>query len=310
MEYQSRNLLSDRRFKRFGALSALSSVIILSYSVATSSVAQTKKPKPAQKPVVKPAAVKTVKVIPLETMSLVVPGSAVKIDMVKVPAGSITVKDKEGKLVKVDIKSFWIAKTETPWEAFDAFTISGPPSVAYDQTPFGPDAIARPSKSYIPPDMGWGHHGYPVIHESHINATMFCRWIADKTKQKYRLPTEAEWEYACRAGKAGDWSQSMAEMNAYSWTTANSEKVTHPIGKKAPNAWGLYDMLGNVGEWCNDLSDKPVLCGGAYSDKPGVVKPGLRAYMVPAWQETDPQIPKSRWWLSDAHFAGFRLVCE
>ncbi len=310
MEYHFRKNIFDIVSGKFRAIIALSSIIILSYGAVSSVSAQTKKTKTPIKVAPKAAPVKLVQIVPLKTMTLVVPGSAVKIEMVQVPAGSITVKDKEGKLVKVDIKPYWIAKTETPWEAFDAFTISGPPSVAYDQTPFGPDAIARPSKSYIPPDMGWGHHGFPVIHESHINATMFCRWLADKTKQKYRLPTEAEWEYACRSGKAGDWSQSLAEMNAYSWTTSNSEKVTHPVGKKAPNAWGLYDMLGNVGEWCNDLSGNPVLCGGAYSDKPTIVKPGLRAYMVPAWQETDPQIPKSRWWLSDAHFAGFRIVCE
>jgi formylglycine-generating enzyme required for sulfatase activity len=246
----------------------------------------------------------------MKPYTLTVPGSAAKIDLVPVPAGAVTITSKDGKTTQVKIAPFYIAKTETPWEVFDAFTISGPPSIPYDQTPFAPDAIARPSKSYIPPDMGWGHHGYPVIHESFINATMFCRWLSSKTGKKYRLPTEAEWEYACRAGATGPWKMAPVEVSKIGWTAGNSDKQTHPVGKKPANAWGLYDMLGNAAEWATDLNGKPVVCGGAYSDKAADINPGLRSYQTPAWQETDPQLPKSRWWLSDAHFAGFRVICE
>ena len=247
----------------------------------------------------------------LKSMTQIVPGSAAKIEMVLVPAGSVTITSADGiTKTKVDIKPFWIAKTETPWEVFDAFTISGPPSPAYDQTPFAPDAIARPSKSYIPPDMGWGHFGFPVIHESNLNATMFCRWLASKTNKKFRLPTEAEWEYACRMGNDGPWTMAPAEISKVAWTAGNSGAQTHIVGKKLPNAWGLFDMLGNVGEWVTDLAGKPCIAGGAFSDKVSLINPGFRAYQTRAWQETDPQLPKSRWWLSDAHFAGFRVICE
>ena len=233
------------------------------------------------------------------------PGSVVKVSMAPIPAGSIRIGTKT-----VKIKPFWIADTETTWEAFDVFTTSGPPSVPYDQTPLLPDAIARPSKSYIPPDRGWGHHGYPVIDVSSLNAIMFCRWLSDKTGKKYRLPTEAEWEYACRAGKAMPVRATPAQLGNAAWIAENSEGRTHPVGKRLPNAWKLYDMLGNTGEWAFDLDGKPVLCGGSFQNKAQKVTPGTRAYQTPAWQETDPQLPKSRWWLADAPFAGFRIVCE
>ena len=90
----------------------------------------------------------------------------------------------------------------------------------------------------------------------------------------------------------------------------NSDKVTHPVGKKLPNKFGLYDMLGNTGEWATDMEGKPVLCGGTFLDGPAGIIPGMRRRWTPKWQETDPQFPKSRWWLADGKFVGFRIVCE
>lgn len=228
------------------------------------------------------------------------PDSVVKVNMVGLPAGSVTIGAK-----KVAVKSFWIADLETPWEAFDVFLASGAPSPAYDQTTYSADAIVRPSKSYILPDLGWGHHGYPAINVSFLNATMFCRWLSSKTGKKYRLPTEAEWEYACRADSKTE--PTKAELPKLAWYGATR---THPVGKKLPNGWKLYDMLGNVGEWATDLAGKPVLCGPTFKDPLAKIKPSTRAYQVPAWQETDPQLPKSRWWLSDGNFCGFRIVRE
>ncbi len=233
------------------------------------------------------------------------PNSVVKINMMPIPGGTIKIK---GKVVSV--KPFWIASTETPWEAFDVFLASGPPSKPYDQTPFGPDAIARPSKSYILPDLGWGHHGYPAINLSSTSVEMFCRWLSSVTKKKYRVPTEAEWEFACRDGAKSGWKMDKETLDKSAWHVGNSNSMTHPVGKKLPNKFGLYDMLGNVGEWATDMEGKPVVCGGAFDDTATDIKPDKRRYWDPTWQETDPQIPKSRWWLSDAPFAGFRLVCE
>src|SRR5579871_1097740 len=234
---------------------------------------------------------------PLKPFTETLPGSVVKIDMVPIPAGSLS---RAGG--KLPIKPFWIASTPTPWEAFDVFTASGPASPPYDQTKFAPDAVARPSRSYILPDLHWGHHGYPVINESFLSAQMFCRWLSAQTGKKYRLPTEAEWEYACRAGGTGKLTP--AQLGKTAWYFDNSGDRTHPVGKKLPNAWKLYDMLGNVGEWATEADGKPVLCGGAFRDKADKVTPTTRAHQTPDWQATDPQLPKSRWWLSDGYFIG------
>jgi formylglycine-generating enzyme required for sulfatase activity len=241
----------------------------------------------------------------LEPYTESLPNSAVKIEMIPIPGGTIKIGTQT-----VTVKPFWMAKTETPWEAFDAFTASGPASPAYDQTEYPPDAIARPSKSYILPDLGWGHNGYPAINVSFISTQMFCRWVASVTKKKYRLPTEAEWEWACRGGVTGPWKVDPKTLGKYAWFLGNSDKLTHPVGKKLPNKYGLHDILGNPGEWATDLQGKDVLCGGTFLDPAPRVTPTLRRRWSPKWQETDPQIPKSRWWLADGKFVGFRLVCE
>lgn len=232
-----------------------------------------------------------------------IPKSAVKFEMVRIPGGTLGTGEKA-----VAIKPFYMAKTETVWEMFDAFLLSGPPSPSYDQTKFGADAIARPSKSYILPDLGWGHAGYPVINVSSTNVEMFTRWLSSVTGRKYRLPSTAEWEWACRAGVTGPWKLDKKSLATQAWYAANSKETTHPVGKKAKNAYGLFDMLGNAGEWAYDSMGDPVLCGGHFRDKAEACNPETKRTWAPAWQETDPQLPKSRWWLSDGPFAGFRLV--
>jgi formylglycine-generating enzyme required for sulfatase activity len=238
-----------------------------------------------------------------ETMEVTLPKSLTKVKFVRVPGGSVQIGGNA-----TEVKPFWIATTETTWDAFDVFLASGPPSRPYDQTEFAPDAVARPSKSYILPDLGWGHRGFPAINLSFTSADMFCRWLSAAREKRFRVPTEAEWELACRAGLPDPLTQEV--LDAQSWNASNSMGMTNPVAKKEPNGLGLFDMLGNVGEWATDASGKPILCGPHFRDEPATVSPTLRRYWEPKWQETDPQMPKSRWWLSDAPFAGFRLVCE
>jgi formylglycine-generating enzyme required for sulfatase activity len=234
-----------------------------------------------------------------------IPNSAVKFEMQPIPGGTVTIGGKP-----VDVKPFFMAQTETTWEMFDAFTLSGEPSPPYDQTQFAPDAVARPSKTYILPDLGWGHNGFPAINISSTNAEMFCRWLSSVTKKKYRLPSEAEWELACRAGTQGDWKIDTATLDKSAWHNGNSDATTHAVGKKQPNAYGLNDILGNAGEWALDADGKPVLCGGTFLDKPAAQSPTTRRKWSPKWQENDPQLPKSRWWLANGPFVGFRVVCD
>ena len=102
----------------------------------------------------------------------------------------------------------------------------------------------------------------PVTTVPWDQAVRFCDLLSDMESRSYRLPTEAEWEYACRAGSSalfcfGDdaWGNddSNRPFDAYGWDSINSEDMIHPVGQKQPNAWGIYDMHGNQWEWCNDL---------------------------------------------------------
>jgi len=111
-----------------------------------------------------------------------------------------------------------------------------------------------------PDDIGWGRGRRPVINVSWEEAKEYCKWLnkklglGEKTGY-YRLPTEAEWEYSCRADTTTKWSfgDDEKELDKYAWyNNDNSDSKTHPVGKKEPNPWGLYDMHGNVWEYCED----------------------------------------------------------
>jgi formylglycine-generating enzyme required for sulfatase activity len=91
---------------------------------------------------------------------------------------------------------------------------------------------------------------YPIVRVDYNDAKAFCEWLSQQTGQHFRLPTEAEWEYACRAGTTSDYSGNIEQM---AWFDANSKGLIHPVACKKPNPWGLYDMHGNVWEWCEDI---------------------------------------------------------
>lgn len=233
--------------------------------------------------------------------------------MVYVPAGTIQVVDPKDHTQKREVRvgPFWIGKREVTWDEYDvwAFRLD----LSEQERVQGVDAVSRPSKPYGAPDRGFGHQGYPAISMTYYAAEQYCRWLSAKTGKKYRLPTEAEWEYACRAGvlkSDGSSSIPVAELEKIAWFRDNADNKTHPVGQKQPNAWGLYDMLGNAAEWCTGLDGKPVVCGGSYKDSAEQVHPAARQTQTPAWNATDPQYPKSKWWLSDAPFVGFRIVLD
>lgn len=228
-----------------------------------------------------------------------IPGSLVSFKMLPIPAGRIT---QAGKTIA--IPKLWVSETEVTWDLFDiwAFRFDLTP----DEVAKGVDAESRPSRPYGAPDRGFGHAGYAALAMTPYAINEFCNWLSKKTGRKYRLPTEAEWEYAARAGMASE----PADLGSVAWFRDNADDTAHAVGKKKPNPWGLYDMLGNVGEWTIDANGEPVVCGGSYKDRKANVGFLARARQLPQWNQTDPQNPKSRWWLSDAPFVGFRLVYE
>src|SRR5213083_48132 len=282
-----------------------------------------------------------------------IPGTDVKFEMIPISEGTFTMgspasdanrQSDEGPQHEVTIRPFWMGKTEVTWDEYDLFAFSqdikrkkqqGVDLTEQPATEKAADAITRPTPPYADETFGLGRHGQPVICITHHAAMEYCRWLSAKTGKTYRLPTEAEWEYACRAGSqtAYYFGDDPKKLGDYAWYLDNSNASPHEIAKKKPNAWGLYDMLGNVAEWCLDEYDKnfyktfkpdvpallPVLLptakkyphvvrGGAWDDEPGRVRCGARLKSDPDWSQQDPQRPQSIWWHTDATFVGFRVV--
>src|SRR5262249_44392339 len=138
---------------------------------------------------------------------------------------------------------------------------------------------------------GYGRAGQPAICMTHHAAMEYCRWLSAKTGKVYRLPTEAEWEYACRAGTktAYSFGDDPSMLKDYAWYVDNTEKP-QKIGQKKPNPWGLYDMHGNVAEWCFDRY---------YADAYSKFPPGAVGPVVLPTPEEYPHVARGGSWDDD-----------
>jgi formylglycine-generating enzyme required for sulfatase activity len=208
--------------------------------------------------------------------------------------------------------------------------ITRAPSTPYDQLA---DAVAMPTKPYADMSFGMGKHGYPAICMTQLAAKMYCKWLSAKTGRFYRLPTEAEWEYACRAGTTTAYSfgDDPDLLEQYAWFWDNSDDKYQKVGQKKPNPWGLYDMHGNVSEWVLDQfspdgypqptagpAKNPlvipakiyprVVRGGSWMDDPDMLRSARRLGSSADWKKQDPQIPQSIWYHTDADYVGFRVL--
>jgi formylglycine-generating enzyme required for sulfatase activity len=229
------------------------------------------------------------------------PGTAVSFELVPVV---LPTRPGSGRLD--DGRTLWVARTETTWDAYDVFVYGLDEPAQTDLDGGVADAIVRPSQPYVLADYGFGHAGYPVICVSAAGAEAYCAWLSARTGRRYRLPTEAEWEAVCRGGQheSGD----AALVGA--WLRDNAERKSHAVATRAADALGLHDVLGNVTEWCSAGDGDHVARGGCWQDRALDVDCDGRKVPSASWNATDPQLPKSRWWLADANFAGFRVVCE
>jgi formylglycine-generating enzyme required for sulfatase activity len=243
----------------------------------------------------------------LKTASENVPATTIPIEMIQLPPGKITLKDADGKQTTHDIKPVWISKTEITWDQYYPFHLKL--DLPADQRSDKFDAENRPSKPFGIPHGEWGPEGFPAgrIHE--LAAKQYCAWLKKKTGKNYRLPTEAEWEYACRAG-GPPVEMKVADLKQVAWFIVNSDEQTHEVAKRKPNAWGLYDMLGNVSEWVIGADGVPVIKGGSYQDDAETLNSTFRKPFDPDWQREDSQTPKGRSWLSNGAHIGFRIVRE
>lgn len=223
------------------------------------------------------------------------------VEVVEVPKTTLSID-----LVTVDLgdgKRLQVAQREVDWRLYDTFVFS------LDQDdPANPDdteIVTRPTKPYINMDRGWGHDNFPAMGMSQKAAAEFCIWLSHKTGKKFRLPTEEEWEaIAEQSGTSPD------KVQARCWSTADGKETTSECATKQPDDLGLYDLLGNVGEWCFTAQGKAIARGGSYMDDPDLLTPKARLKPDRSWNETDPQIPKSKWWLADCTWVGIRPVCE
>jgi len=275
----------------------------------------------------------------LKSFTQTINGTKLSFDMQAIPAGTFQMGNKAGKedenpVHQVKLDAFWIGKYEVTWNIFEPFLYRDyEKQASTDAIPPEVDAVTRPTKPYLDMTFGMGKENQPAIAMTHYNAIQFCKWLYMRTGVFYRLPTEAEWEYACKAGTNTTYSfgNDVASLKDYAWFADNSDNKTHPVGQKKPNAWGLYDMHGNVSEWTYDqyladfyekgkdkLAVNPLALpeklypntvrGGSYDETPQNLTSTARLASDPSWKQLDPQIPKSNWWFPEAPFVGMRLV--
>jgi formylglycine-generating enzyme required for sulfatase activity len=274
-----------------------------------------------------------------------IPGTKVRFDMVPIPGGTYlrgspaTEKGRsadEGPQRAVAIRPFWMGKCEVTWDEFDTYWRARPgrPRDVDPEKPKNADAITRPTPPYADETWDMGREGFPVIAITHHAAMQYCRWLSMKTGKTYRLPTEAEWEWAARAGKSSPYFfGDPKKLGEYAWYSANSKDVTHRVGTKKASPWGLHDIYGNVAEWCLDHYKKdaygtapagkllvgPVLLptelrfshvvrGGSWADEAAQCRSASRRGSDKSWLRLDPNRPASIWWLTSAEFVGFRIV--
>lgn len=241
------------------------------------------------------------------TDAIRIPNTVVEFKLVQLPAGKVTIQDKDGKPVTVDVKPVWIGQTEVTWEEYDIYWQASDLPDVERKAVLDKKGESRPSRPYRGPDRDWGHDGFPAGSMFCKEAKRYCEWLSKMTGKKYRLPTEAEWEYACRAG-GPPVKPTKDELKQIAWSDIDSEDQTHHVAKKKPNAWGLYDMLGNVAEWVVRLDGTEAVAGGSFQDEPEDIHSGAREPFSDRWQRNDPQIPKGASWLSDGGHIGFRVV--
>jgi len=305
-----------------------------------------------------------------------IPGTDVSFEMVPVPGGEFLMgspaseadrSEDEGPQVRVKVDPFWIGKTEVTWgeyrsymAMYDAFKklqrLAGNATGDLDdkdmklirahawndklEDDWNVDAVTSPTPLYDASfTYGVGDQpNQPAVTITPYSARQYTKWLSGILGNNYRLPSEAEWEYAARAGTTTAYSfgDDPSQLEEFAWIDANSESGTHAVGTKKPNPWGLYDMHGNVAEWTLDqyfpdayatLGAGPVdamaairwptkiyprvIRGGSWYEEPKMARSAARHKSEDReWKLSDPNIPLSPWWYTEepATAVGMRIV--
>lgn len=288
--------------------------------------------------------------------TVTIPETKIQFEMIPVPGGRFKMgspeeeegrEENEGPQIEMEVPAFWMAKHEVTWQEYKEFMRLHDVFKRFQDKGIRPitdgnkmSAIAAPSNLYEPSftyDAGDGPNE-PAATMSQFSAKQYTKWLSLSTDLFFRIPTEAEWEYACRAGSQtaysfGDDPELLAE---YAWFEDNSDYARHDVGEKKPNAFGLYDMHGNVAEWVLDQSYADgfahlegrenltvasafrwptqwfgrVAKGGSWELSPAQCRCASRLVSEDDWRNSDPNIPRSPYWHTSypATGVGMRLL--
>lgn len=273
-----------------------------------------------------------------------------KFTMIPIPGGEFLMgspeseegrSEDEGPQVTVKVDPFWMGKCEVTWDEYliwaedQDIKLRNLRKQKAHELDLVADGVTRPTAPYTEMSFGMGKEGgYPAICMTQHAAKMYCVWLSKKTGHYYRLPTEAEWEYACRAGTTTRFSfgDDLADLDDYAWHAGNCNDQYQKVGKKKPNPWGLHDMHGNVKEWCLDKYDESfygelaenqpavnpirlpdteyprVARGGSWQDEVEKLRSAARDASNEEWKDEDPNLPKSVWYMTSIYGLGFRVV--
>jgi len=285
-----------------------------------------------------------------------IPGSEQTFKMIPIKGGKFMMgspnsedgrNEDEGPQVEVDVQPFWMEEHETTWKEFEQFAmkyvkLNRKESDDLSERDRIADAHASPTNVWgtSTAHANRGKAGYPAAGMTIYAAQAYCKWLTAITGRYYRLPTEAEWEYACRAGTTTAYSfgDDEGDLDDYAcWYNSPTGDEVQKVKTLKPNAWGLYDMHGNVAEWVLEqyakdtyANRKPgsfaapvkspvsrvgnqdginiVRGGNVDSDEPADFRSARRVKYDESWRADDPQYPRSIWWLTSQGSVGFRVV--
>jgi len=304
-----------------------------------------------------------------------IPGTDITFEMIPIPGGEFLLgspndeadrKDDEGPQVRITVAPFWMAKCEITWAEYKSYMNTyiafksmnrmrgerrrlGDKSEILkplasvrkflEQESLDVDGVTSPTPLYES-DYTYAtgeEPNQPAVTMTQFAAKQYTKWLSGITGHQYRLPTEAEWEYAARAGSTTPYSFAAGKsLDDYAWYAANADDELQTVGTKLPNAWGLHDMHGSVAEWVLDeydetryshlsgkvtaldsvhwptLRDPRVIRGGCWFDEPAQCRSAARHHSedLDEWATNDPNLPVSPWWYTEdpTTGVGFRIL--
>lgn len=285
-----------------------------------------------------------------------IPGTDIEFEMMPIPGGKFTMgspddeddrREDEGPQFTVSVEPFWMGKHEVTWleykrfmEMDHLFKVLDRKKVRKMLDVFDVDAVTAPSPLYKP-EVTYAageSDDQPAATMSQYAAKQYTKWLSRTADDFYRLPTEAEWEYACRAGTTTPFyfGEDDTDLEDHAWLANNSDEERHAVGQLKPNPWGLHDMYGNVAEWVLDAYNedgythveagaeldvtkafaKPeevygrVVRGGSFELEIEDCRSAARIGSEEEWKTEDPNFPQSPWWYTDmpGTGVGFRMM--